>query len=257
MFKFKDKNIIYAVSAVVILVIISGTIPVIRAPVLDTLKHPFNIINFIRREVGGLIFFHRNLYQNEILKKEADILRFKLNSADEVYRENERLRNILAFKQKASYKVIVARVVAHPADSWSSAVIIDKGKFNGIRRGMVAITYLGLTGRVVEATEHTSKVMLINDPNIGVSAVVKRSRQEGLVSGTLGGYLIMRYLPKDSDIQISDVILTSGLTELYPKGLLIGRVVEVGEEFSRLSRYAVVKPVVDLSNIEEILIIIK
>jgi rod shape-determining protein MreC len=256
-FKLKDKNIIYVVSAAVILVIISGSIPVIRAPVLDTLKHPFNIINFIRREVGGLIFFHRNLYQNEILKKETDILKFKLNSADEIYRENERLRSILAFKQKASFKVVVARVVARPADSWSSAVTIDKGKFNGIRRGMIAITYLGLAGRVVEATDRTAKVMLINDPNIGVSAVVKRSRQEGLVSGTLGGYLIMRYLPKDSDIQISDVILTSGLTELYPKGLLIGKVVEVGEEFSRLSRYAVIKPALDLTNIEEILIIIK
>jgi len=68
--------------------------------------------------------------------------------------------------------------------------------------------------------------------------------------------LIMKYLPKDSDIKASDIIITSGLTDNYPKGLLIGRVISIGEEFSGLSRYAIVKPAVDLSNIEEVLIII-
>jgi rod shape-determining protein MreC len=66
----------------------------------------------------------------------------------------------------------------------------------------------------------------------------------------------MKYLPKDADIQVSDVIITSGLTETYPKGLLIGSVLNIGEEFSGLSRYAIIKPVVNLSNIEEVLIII-
>lgn len=98
--------------------------------------------------------------------------------------------------------------------------------------------------------------MLINDPDFGVSAVVQRSRQEGLVSGTLGNNLIMRYLPKDADIKVSDIIVTSGLTGKYIKGLLIGRVVEIGDEFSGLSRYCLIKPAVSLSNIEEVLIII-
>jgi rod shape-determining protein MreC len=99
--------------------------------------------------------------------------------------------------------------------------------------------------------------MLINDPNFGVSAIVQRSRQEGLISGTLGGSLIMKYLPKDADIQISDVIITSGLTPIYPKGLLIGKVLTLGEELSGLTRYAIIKPAVNLSNIEEVLIIIQ
>ena len=183
-------------------------------------------------------------------------MRLKLNAADEAYRENVRLKDLLAFKQKAPYKVTAARVVGRSADNWSSVVIIDKGRSHGLRRGMTAITHLGLAGKVVEATEHTSKIMLINDPSIGVSAIVKRSRQEGLVCGTLGSSLIMRYLPKDSDIQISDLVLTSGLTESYPKGLLIGRVIEIGNEFSGLSLYAVIKPAVDLTAIEELLIII-
>jgi len=122
---------------------------------------------------------------------------------------------------------------------------------------MVAITYLGLAGRVVETTDTTSKIMLINDPNLSVSCIVQRSRQEGLVSGSLGSFLIMRYLPKEADIKVSDVILTSGLTNLYPKGLLVGTVAEVGEELSGLARYAIIKPAVELYNIEEVLIIMQ
>jgi rod shape-determining protein MreC len=152
--------------------------------------------------------------------------------------------------------VVPARVIGRSADNWSSIVIIDKGSYNGIRRGFVAINYLGLVGRVIEVGDTASKIMLINDPSLGVSSVVQRSRQEGLVSGTLGRSLIMKYLPKDADIQPSDTIVTSGLTSAYPKGLLIGTVVSIGEEFSGLSRYAIIMPAVNLSSIEEVLIII-
>lgn len=256
MFKFKNKNITYVAAAILLLVAFSSLLPAFRTPALDIIKNPLSILTFLRREAMGLIFFHRNLVQNERLSNEVDLLRLKLNAADEASRENERLKNLLTLKQKAPYRVIAARVIARPADSWSSAVIIDKGRQHGLRRGMIAITYLGLAGKLVETTEYTSKIILINDPAIGVSAVIKRSRQEGLVCGTLGSSLIMRYLPKDSDIQISDLVITSGLTESYPKGLLIGKVIEIGNEFSGLSLYAVIKPAIDLTAIEELLVII-
>jgi len=99
--------------------------------------------------------------------------------------------------------------------------------------------------------------MLVTDSNFGVSAIVQRSRQEGLVCGGLGNTLIMKYLPRDSDIEVSDIVITSGLTENYPKGILIGTVTEVGEEFSGLSDYAVVRPAMNSSSLEEVLIIVK
>jgi len=208
------------------------------------------------REAGGIIFYHHNMAQNERLRKEINFLKQKLNTTSEVYLENKRLKSLVSFKQKTPYRVVPARVIGRSADNWSSIVIIDKGSYNGIRRGFVAINYLGLVGRVIEVGDTASKIMLINDPSIGVSSVVQRSRQEGLVSGTLGRSLIMKYLPKDADIQPSDTIVTSGLTSAYPKGLLIGTVVSIGEEFSGLSRYAIIMPAVNLSSIEEVLIII-
>ncbi len=257
MLKLKNKKIIYAAIFISSLALTFSFSPALRTPVLDTLKHPLNILALVKRELGGIIFYHRNLIQSVTLKNEIDLLRQRLNSAEEANIENTRLKELLRIKQEFPYKVIAARVIARSSDSWSSAIIIDKGRYHGIKRGMPAISYLGLAGRVVEAADYASKILLINDPNIGVSALVKRSRQEGLVSGTLGSSLIMKYLPRESDIQVSDIIITSGLTETYPKGLLIGRVVDIGDEFSGLSRYAVIKPAVDLSNIEEVLVIVQ
>jgi len=255
-FKIRKKSLVYVVIFAFLLVLFSILIPTLRTPSLDILKFPLSLLTLIRREVGGIIFYHRNLIQNESLKKEIDLLTQKLNAANEVELENKRLKENLSFKQKSSYKLIAARVIGRTPDNWSSVIIIDKGRYNGIKRGFVAITYLGLVGRVIETTESTSKIMLINDPDMGISSEVQRSRQEGLVSGTIGSFLVMRYLPQDCDVQISDVVITSGLTETYPKGLLIGKVVGIADEFSGLSRYAIIKPAVNLSNIEEVLIII-
>ncbi len=257
MFKFKNKNLIRSAVFSCLVLILASLIPNFRPPLLSTLKYPLALLNLIRREIGGIIFYHRNFIQNEKLNNELCFLKHKINALNEVNLENKRLKNLLSFKEKTPYKVIAARVIARSPDNWSSLIIIDKGGYNGIKRGMVVINYLGLVGRVVETTVSTSKIMLINDPDFAVSGIVQRSRQEGLVAGTLGSTLVMRYLPQGADIKVSDTIITSGLTAMYPKGLLIGKVVAVGEEFSGLSLYAVIKPVVNLSDIEEVLIIMR
>ena len=252
MFKITRKNLIYVVLGIFLF---SSFIPAVRPLTLNILKSPLSLLRVINRQIRGIIFYHRNLVENEQLRNQLDLLRQKLNLLAQISLENKRLNNLLSLKQKSPYKVIAARIIAWSPDSWSSVVVIDKGSSAGIRQGLVAITYLGLVGRVVETSILTSKVMLINDSNLSISAIVQRSRQEGLICGTLGSSLIMRYLPKEADIKVTDVIITSGLTDNFPKGLLIGTVTDVGEEFSGLSRYAIVKPAVNLSNVEEVLII--
>lgn len=203
-----------------------------------------------------MIFYHSNFVQNARLKNETDFLKNKLNAEQEIILENTRLKNLLSFKQNSPYKLIAAKVIARSPDSWTSSVIIDKGTSSGITRGMVVVNYLGMVGKVTQTQRSTSRVSLLSDPSLSVSAIVQRSRQEGLVSGTLGSLLIMKYLPEDADINLNDTVVTSGLNDVYPKGLLIGTVVDIGKEYSGLSRYAIIKPAVNLSNIEEVLIII-
>ena len=256
MFNLNKKNLIPLLAFIFLAVILSISISNLRAPVVNISRPPLSLFALAQRELGGIIAYHHNFVQNEELRREVDFLRNKLNSLKEIALENSRLKNTLSFKQKSALRFIAARVISRSADNWSSGLIVDKGSLYGIKRGMAVVTYLGLVGRVVDVTSMTAKVMLLNDPNLGVSSLVQRSRQEGLVSGTLGDNLIMRYLPQDADIQLNDIIVSSGLNDAYPKGLLIGTVVDVGQEFSGLSRFAMVKPVVNLFNIEEVLIVV-
>ena len=256
MFKFTKNNLTIYFVVISLVLFLAGLIPALKPVTLNLLKLPLSFSTLVGREIKGIILYHQNYSENEKLSKDVDLLKNRLSAAGEIYLENKRLKELLSFKQKSSYKVIPAQVIGHSADNWSSSLIIDKGSTSGIKRGFVVMSYLGLLGRVMETSQYSSKVMLANDPSLSVSAIDQRSRQEGLVCGTLGSSLVMRYLPKDADIQISDIIITSGLTDIYPKGLIIGTVVEIGEEFSGLSRYASIKPAVNLSSIEEVLIII-
>ena len=256
MFKVKKNNLIYFAVVFSLLTVLLTLIPIFRPLILNLFRLPFTLSSFLAREAQGIVLYHKNMAQNEISRKENDLLRYKLNAMDELLIENGRLKNLLTLKQNVPYKVIAAGVLGRLPDNWSSGIIIDKGSLAGVRRGFIVVSYLGLVGRIIETSQYSSKIILINDPSLSVSAIIQRSRQEGLVSGTLGGTLIMKYLPKDADVKVDDTIITSGLTQIYPKGILIGTVVDVGEEFSGLSRYAIIKPSVSLTSIEEVLIII-
>ncbi len=255
--RFNKKKLILVSFFVLVVLFCSWLAIASRPHVSGILRAPFLLTALIGREINGLIFYHRNLNQNDLLKNQVGLLNGKLHVAYEAYLENLRLKQLLALKKDLSYKAIASRVIGRAPDNWSSVIIIDKGKRQGIKSGFVVMGYGGLVGRVIEAYDNTSKVIQINDPNLGVSGIDQRSRQEGFVSGTLGNSLFMKYLPKDADIKISDVIITSGLTEVYPKGIVIGTVTEVGDEFSGLSRYAIIKPAVNLSSVEEVLVIIQ
>ena len=256
MFRPKRKTIIFYAVSVLIILLAAFSLPLIRSPFLSLFRNPLIIVKLIGREVNGLIFYHRNYIQKDRLNKEVEFLRSKLNMLDELYQENMRLNNLLSLKKDSSYRMIASRVIGRSSTNWSSVLIIDKGKLSGIRRGMPVITYLGLAGRIIECNRSTSKVMLLNDPAFSVSALIQRSRQEGLVCGTLGRQLVMKYLAEEADIMIGDKIISSGLTGAYPKGFLIGTVVGINRGFSGLSKVAIIEPAVNPYGIEEVLIIV-
>ncbi|MBU4252327.1 MAG: rod shape-determining protein MreC [Candidatus Omnitrophica bacterium] len=256
MFKSSRKNIINFILLAGSLVLVFNFLSCFKNPTQKIFKPHLSFISLIKRELSGIVFYHRNMARAEGLQNDIDLLRWRLFDLREIAQENDRLKNLFNFKRKSSLRLVAARVIGRAVDSWSSSVIINKGRYNGIKSKMVVISSQGLVGSIVETTDDTSKVLLINDPNQGISSIVQRSRQEGLVNGTLGTNLIMRYLPDDAQIMVGDIIITSELSQMYPKGLLLGRVVNIGREFSGLNRYALVKPAVDLANIEEVLVII-
>jgi len=255
-FKLSRKTLINFVVVLCCLLFISNFLSCLKNPAQKIFKPHLSLIGLVKRELSGVIFYHRNMMQARRLQNDIDLLRWRLFDLREINQENARLKDLFNFKQKSPLHLVAARVIGRSPDSWSSSVIIDKGRYNGIKSGMAVISPKGLVGNIVEVMDNVSKVLLINDPDQGIYSIVQRSRQEGLISGTLGSNLIMRYLPDEAAIMVGDIIVTSELSQIYPKGLLLGRVVSIGREFSGLNRYALVKPAVDLASIEEVLIVI-
>jgi rod shape-determining protein MreC len=256
-FRFTRKTLLAVLSFLIPLLILAVFLPVVRPPVMAVLRVPLYLCSFIGREINGIVFYHRNYIERSTLARRVDYLNSRLAAFNDLSAENTRLTNLLSLKQQASYKVIAARVIGRDPSNWSSAVIINKGSSSGIRRGAASVSFLGLAGRVSDVGPATATVTLINDPKLSVSARVQRSRQEGLVSGSLGGTLLLKLLPKDCDIAVGDAVETSGLTRVYPKGVLIGTVSAIERDFSGLSAYAMIKPSVDLASLEELLVIVE
>ena len=189
------------------------------------------------------------------LKHRIRELEKKLVESEEAILENKRLRSLLGFKQKARKYSTPALIIGRDPNNWSSIIFIDKGKNDGIVQDMVVISGEGLVGRVREMGETMSKVMLVNDIDSKVGAIVQRNRDQGLLIGTSEGKCKLIYLSLDSDVKKGDKILTSGMGGIYPKGILIGQVTEVAKERGRLYKYAIIEPSGELSKLEEVLCI--
>ena len=253
---FRNKRIILFFCGLLLLCWLASSVSSFKTAFFESFRNPLSILAFVRREIGGIIFYHRNLTFRVRYEHEIGQLRQQLFSLQEVERENKRLKNFLSLKQDSAYSSVAARVIARSPDNWSSVIIVDKGSRSGIRTGMAVINYDGLVGRIIETSPSTSKVILLNDASFSVSCITQRSRQEGLISGSLGSALIMKYIAKEADITINDTVITSGFTETYPKGIPVGKIVEVNEEFSGLALYALVRPTANLTALEEVLIIV-
>ena len=193
--------------------------------------------------------------QNASFKRQIDLLKNQVSGYREMESENDRLKKLLAFKQSNPYKLIAARIISKDSSNICSSILIDQGKKSGVKEDTVVMVEAGLLGRVSEVSAGTGRVMLITDPNSRVSAIVSRSRNTGVVYGGNAGLCIMRYLPLDADLVIGDEVVTSGFSDIFPKGLLIGKIIKVKAEPTGLSLCAFVKPSADISRAEEVLCI--
>jgi len=224
---------------------------------MAVLKFPLRVSWRITQEFGALIFYHRNFKENLYLRSENAKLKAGLNLLNELYQENKRLRELLNFKQSSEFKLTTCKVIGRDPDNWSSMVILDKGTLQNIRKNQLVITPAGVAGKVIEEGISTSKVILINDPNFKIAVVSQNSRQEGLASGTLQRNLTLRYLSTQAQITLGEAVVTSGLDQLYPKGILVGKIISVRYDSSGLVRECLIEPAVDVFRLEEVLVIIK
>lgn len=182
-------------------------------------------------------------------------LKQRLAALEEAKLQNERINELVDFAKAQDLPTIGAHVIGRPTDSRQASILIDRGSTSGVRAGDAVIAAGGLVGQVVEVTPWNARVRLIDDPDSGVAALVQRTRANGIVKGDLSGGLELDFVDKKTPPVVGDVVLTSGLGGIYPKGIVIGEVTGVSSVSSDLYPVVSVASRVDIPRIEEVLVL--
>ncbi|MBW2428253.1 MAG: rod shape-determining protein MreC [Deltaproteobacteria bacterium] len=197
------------------------------------------------------------------IAKENRTLRTQLNRASEksnLWREtdmaNARLRNLLDFQKNIAELVVAAEVIGKDPSAWFKTVIIDKGKADGLIKGLPVVMPQGIAGQVIEVANHYSKVMLIIDRNSAVDALVQRTRARGVLKGKSTDQCRLDYVLRKKDVRVGDIVVSSGLDGIYPKGLRIGLVSEVVDHDADIFHEVILTPFVDFEKLEEVLVVL-
>ncbi|ACL70172.1 rod shape-determining protein MreC [Halothermothrix orenii] len=218
------------------------------------------ICDSIQEYWNGIMNVKQLINENKGLEKKVANLERQLLVLKFMARENQRLRELLSFKEFVPYKTLGAGVIGYSPSPWKEKIIINRGSRDGIKPNMPVISYNGiLVGRVDYVATNSSQVLLVSSPEFVVGGIVQRpeSRAIGLVKGQLNeeGINLMDNLSWDADIKKGDLILTSGLSNRYPKGIPIGEVIKVEPDNFGLSQKARVELFLNLHTIEEVLVI--
>lgn len=234
----------------------------VGAVVTPLQKIVYNVNNKIKGSFDFLLNFSKVKQENEELKLQNAELENQMVEYSKLKDENDRLREILNFKDsKSNYDYVGCNIVGYSGGNLSQGYIVDRGTNDGIEKDMIVIGYQGLVGKVTEAESNYSIIETILNENIAVSVMVESTRETtGILRGVKENKnenLVKIYnLPIDSQIKEGDVILTSGLGMIYPKEIRIGEVVSVSTDNVTVMKNAVVKPYVDFNKLEELFVVI-
>ncbi|MBI2756100.1 MAG: rod shape-determining protein MreC [Chloroflexi bacterium] len=198
--------------------------------------------------------------QNTEFRDEIDRLQSELVRMRELEVENRDLRNLLSLKERTGPGTLLPVAVIGRDDSpYVQAVTIDRGQTGGVQKGSIVVTNKGLVGRVESANPASAKVRLITDLN---SAVAIRLQTESRTTGVLrgqasGNALIIDFIPQQDQVQTGDMVITSGMGEVFPEGLVVGRVLRTQRKDADPFQMAAVEPAVDMNKLERLYVLVE
>ncbi len=197
--------------------------------------------------------------QNRRLEERVHALETQLEATQEQIGEAARLREILELRPILPFPTMTAQVIAREGVPWFRNLTIDKGLKDGVRLNAPVLGVGGVLGRVVSVGPTAAKVQLLLDRDCGVGVRIERTRTTAVVAGQISfadsgtSELLMKYVPVLADVVVGDVVVTSGLDQIYPKGLVVGRVRSVGKG-SGLFKEVAVQPSANFEKIEEVMV---
>lgn len=194
--------------------------------------------------------------ENERLRRELAEARHKAHLCKENTLLNARLESFLDFEEDVAYETAIADVVGREPTAWFQSIIINKGKTDGVSAGLPVMVPEGIVGQVSGVSGHYAKVLLLIDRNSAVDTMVQRTRARGIVRGLSSSVCNFEFALHKADITIGDIVITSGLDGIFPKGLRVGRVSKIIRRSSGIFQEIEITPSVDFNRLEEVMVIL-
>ena len=193
---------------------------------------------------------------NDTLKKSLAESLYNTGQCKELEISNLRFRKLLDFKNCCAVRTIAAEVTGRDPSQWCKTLIIDKGTFEGVVKGLSVIVPEGVVGQVIEASIHYAKILLIIDSNSAVDALVQQTRAHGIIKGDSENSCFLKYVSRKETVSIGDAVISSGLDNVFPKGFQIGKISDIIKNKSGIFQDIVVVPFVNFDKIEEVLVVL-
>jgi rod shape-determining protein MreC len=193
--------------------------------------------------------------ENDQLKKDIGDLRVRLQQERALAQQTQSLQKLLDLKTGTELSTTGASVIAGGASPEFRTITVDKGTQDGLRANMAVIAPAGVVGRVIQPSSRASKVQLLIDRNAAAGALIERTRAQGVVVGSGAEDLRLEYVPGSAEVKAGDVVVTSGIDGIYPKGFVIGQIQSIRRAAGGYSDI-VIKPTVDFTSLEAVLIVL-
>ena len=223
------------------------------APLADTITFSFKGLNEVWKRYIILVGMEE---ENRRLKKDNALLTQEIIQYREGYLEGIRLQKLLALQEKVKYPTITARVIDRDQTSIIKTILINKGTSHGLRVDLPVVADQGVVGRIIEASWNASKILLLIDENSNIDALVEETRIQGILQGAGSSGSSLKYIPKTETVALGNIVISSGLSGLFPKGLLLGVVKNVDKTNSGLFQKIDIAPFVDFARLEEVTVIV-
>lgn len=225
-------------------------------------KSIYSITNGIKGTLDFFLNFSEVKEENANLTKENIDLKNKLLEYETLKEENDRLKEVLNYKEsKTDYNYIGCEIIGYSGESFLKGYIINRGENDGLQKDMVVISNKGLVGKITSTGSNWSIVESILSENIAVSVMINSSREnigilKGYVTGSNKAISEIENIPMSSTIKEGDVIVTSGLGEVYPKEIRIGEVIKIETDEIKVTKTAIVEPYVDFDKLEDLFVVV-
>jgi rod shape-determining protein MreC len=214
-----------------------------------------SILGGIRHVWSGYVGLRQVRAENEVLRRQLAEAQIALQEQKALADRTRGLEQLLELRGRSNLRTAAAEIIAAGAVSDFRTVTIDKGTREGLRPDMAVIAPAGVVGRVVVPSASAAKVQLLIDRNAAIGALIERSRAQGVVVGAGDEWLRMEYVSEVADVAPGDIVVTSGIDGIYPKGFIIGRI-ETVERTGGAYKRILVRPAVDFSSLEEVLVVL-